>query len=173
MRLFPIGALLAILPIPALSGLNEVVLNHIQPGYAALAAETSDLAEAAGTCDRDAIKAAYHDAYDSWMGISHVQFGPVESRGLALAISFWPDPKNHTGKAIGKLISTEDPIVADPEAFPDVSVAARGFPALERLLFDIDAADPYACQLIGAISLDLATNAAVLAEDWKPMAQPS
>ena len=128
---------LAALPFAASAGVEEVVADHILPGHAAFADSAAVLAATADTaCTGPEIETAYQDAFDAWIGVSHIQFGPIEDDGLSLAIAFWPDPKNRTGKALGQLISAEDPVVEDPAAFTEVSVAAQGLFSLERMLYD-------------------------------------
>ena len=64
-----------------------------------------------------------------------------------------------------------DPAVSNPAEFAQVSVAARGFYALEFLLFDPqfgagDNAD-YHCALVQAVTSDIASNAASILEGWQ------
>ncbi|SLN42875.1 Imelysin [Pseudoruegeria aquimaris] len=62
-------------------------------------------------------------------------------------------------------------MVNTPEAFATVSIAARGFYALEYLLFDPQfsgAANPaYHCTLVRAVTVDIAANAAAILDDWQ------
>lgn len=152
--------------------------GHILPGYERLAAETAALAGTAettcsdsGAADRGALDAAYHSAFDAWMGVSHLGFGPAEEDGAAFAIAFWPDTRGATPRMLAGLIAAEDTVVADPNAFREVSVAARGLFALEQLLFDPDApaleAAGYRCDLVQAIATDLAATADVLLARWR------
>ena len=57
-------------------------------------------------------------------------------------------------------------MVEDPAAFTEVSVAAQGLFSLERMLYDAPGDGEYACALTRAIALELARNAAELAEAW-------
>ena len=88
----------------------------------------------------------------------------------AFALAFWPDPRGSTPKALAALIRDEDPSVYSPDNFATVSVAARGFYALEFLLFDEQTSDTgnpeYICALIKAISTDIAANSAAIFKDW-------
>ena len=151
----------------AVAGSGTVLDDHILPGHASFVAATAALAEvAAEDCAPEAVKPAYHAAQDAWIGISHIQFGPIEDQGLSLAMAFWPDPKDATGKAIGRLMARKDPIVDRPEDFAEVSVAAQGFTALERLLYEPQADAGYACRLTQAIAAGLARNALAINEGW-------
>ncbi len=152
---------------PGLADTSDVIDTHILPRHQTLVAETAALAESATQdCTPEALRPAFHSAYDAWIGISHIQFGPIEDQGLSLAMAFWPDTKNATGKAIARLTAARDPIIDDPESFPQVSVAAQGFTALELLLYEPQPDGDYACQLTRAIATGLARKATELAEGW-------
>ena len=171
MRLLALIPLL--LPLPALAGLDEVATAHVQPRYAALAETTATLADTAATaCNGAPTQAAFDAAFDAWLGVSHIQFGPIEDMNLALSIAYWPDPKNRTGKALLGLIADEDPVVEDPADYREVSIAAQGFYALEQLIHDPDLPQgPYTCALTAAVARGLADTAAMLAEAWPEYAQ--
>jgi len=155
---------------------RRAVDDHILPGYAALTAQTATLDAAArafcaGEAARAARDAAYHDAFDAWIGVSHLRFGPSEADDRAFAIAFWPDARGFTPRQIEGLIRDADPVVDDPAAFATVSVAARGLFALDYLLFDPErgGAEPggHRCRLLTAIAGDLAANAAAIEADWR------
>ncbi|MEL7151592.1 MAG: imelysin family protein [Pseudomonadota bacterium] len=159
--------ILSLVATPALADIERAIDAHILPGHAALLDATTDLAEAAAAdCTPEAVQPAFHTAYDAWLAISHIQFGPIEDQGLSLAMSFWPDPKDSTGKAINRLSADADPIVDDPVQFEEVSVAAQGLTALERLLYDGQPDPDYACRLTRAIATGLARKAATLSDGW-------
>ncbi|MAS45731.1 MAG: hypothetical protein CML46_10320 [Rhodobacteraceae bacterium] len=175
------AAALALGPRSAAARLPEDVLREITaraldreilPAHAALSAAARRLAAAAATCpveDRAGLDAAYHATFDAWMGVSHLRFGPAEAEGRALAIAFWPDRKGFARRALDGLIADQDPAVDDPARFHEVSVAARGLMALDRLLFDAQAPDAgrgYPCRLVAAIGRDLAATSAALEADW-------
>lgn len=158
---------IAALPTAAFSGVAEVVSDNILPGFDRFASATAALdAAAQNACTGPETEAAFHDAFDAWLGVSHVVFGPIEDKGLTLSFAFWPDPKNQTGKALGRLLADEDPVVADPDAYADVSVAAQGFFALERMLFDAPETGDYPCALTQAIAATLAKNASDVHTAW-------
>jgi predicted lipoprotein len=153
----------------------RAVDGHVLPGYATFAAATAALAAAAdahcgGTADRAALDTAYHAAFDGWMGVSHLRFGPVERLDRAFSIAFWPDARGAGPRALSQMLATADPVVDDPFAFAEASVAVKGLFALDWLLFDpaAEQAEPvYRCRLIVAIARDLAANAAVVAREWR------
>lgn len=108
---------------------------------------------------------ANHAAFDAWMGVAHLHLGPGEDDGRALAIAFWPDPKG-LGWKHQKALLAGDAAALEPAAFAQQSVAARGFFALERLLYPSEplAADP--CPLIRATTADLARLASEIRDGW-------
>ena len=154
--------------------LTAIVEEHVLGGYTQLVREAENLqATASEECgpDSSALRTAYHLAFDAWVGVSHLRFGPSEQDDRAFALAFWPDPRGSTPKALAKMILDEDPAVAIPEEFATVSVAARGFYALEFLLFDpefMTAESPdYHCALIRAVTRDIANNSAAILDGWQ------
>lgn len=158
---------LCLLASPALADFPETVQDHILPGYGALANATANLAVTADqTCDMQTLQPAYHAAYDAWMGVQHLRFGPVETEGRALAILYWPDPKALGAKAQLVLL-TGDPAKLLPQAFAEQSVAARGLLSLERLLYPAESLPADPCPLIRATTQDLAATADQVLADWQ------
>ena len=152
--------------------IDRSVDDYILPGFAKLSAAASNLHNATRHCgaDETPLQAAYHATFDAWLGVSHIRLGPSEEGAVAFAIAFWPDPKGFTAKSLRKLINARDPVVETPGAFREVSVASRGFFALERLLFDeafADQADGYRCMLAAAITLDLEQLSAAIEAGWR------
>lgn len=156
------AALALLLVSPSAADTAAVVQDHIRPGFVAFSEATTALA-ALDSCDPDTLRPAFHAAYDAWMRVSHLPLGPAEEDGRGLAILFWPDPKGSGWKAQRALLDAT-PTVAD---MARQSVAARGLPALERLLYPAEPlADP--CPLIQVTADDMAATAAALAKDWGP-----
>jgi predicted lipoprotein len=154
--------------------IQDIIDGHILPRFEALAEHTQVFADVAEVeCDptSDALRSAYGDAFDAWISASHLRFGPTEVDDRAFALAFWPDSRGATPQALRTLLAEQDPIAASVEAYGDVSIAARGFYAMEFLLYDdtlMSAGDPtYHCQLIQTISADMAVTAANILEDWQ------
>ncbi|MEM9318942.1 MAG: imelysin family protein [Pseudomonadota bacterium] len=149
------------------------VESHILPRHASLVAETSELSsvtQEACLPGDPTLEAAFHAAFDAWINVSHITFGPSEADGRFFALSFWPDTRGVTGRSLSDLIASEDAAVGDPAAYAEVSVAARGFYALEFLLFD-DAVSTqgnpdYRCALVQAIAADIAATSAEIYDEW-------
>ena len=118
--------LLSFLAGPVLADVQTVIEGHIEPGYTNLLATTTKLSTAAtADCSPDAVRPHFHVAYDAWISISHIQFGPIEDQGLSLAMAFWPDPKDSTGKAIATGLETKaDKILMDWPAFVSLMTSA-------------------------------------------------
>ncbi|MFW2544239.1 imelysin family protein [Primorskyibacter sp. 2E107] len=160
---------------PVLAGVDEVVDTHILPRFQTFADAGAALATAADAdCTATAVRPAYQAAFDAWMGVSHLHFGPLEDNGRTLAIAFWPDTRGLVAKTVGNMVTEQDPAARDPEAFSDVSVAGRGFFALERLLFEPDLSDyatsGYRCAYVQALASDLARSGAALNAAWEAYA---
>ena len=67
-------AALCLSAFPALADVQRTIDTHILPGHAALVEETTKLADAAqADCTPDALRPAFHAAYDAWISISHIQ----------------------------------------------------------------------------------------------------
>lgn len=163
-----LAALLVFCATTAFGDVSSAVREHILPGLQSFETSAAALNQATNdTCDFGALVAPFHTAFDQWMRISDVRIGPSESG--ALSIAFWPDKKGFTEKALGRLLAEQDEAALSPANFVEVSIAARGFFALERMLFDPDfrSDDGYGCALVRAISGDLARQAAELNRDWR------
>lgn len=156
---------------PALAGVEEAVEDHALPATEHFAEAAAQLADIAGEdCTPGALRPAYQETFDAWLGMGHLTLGPLEENGRKLAIAFWPDTRGMVASTVRALLADEDPIAATPEDFGDVSVAGRGLFALERLLYGEEAPDyaegDYACTLARAISLDLSRMAGEIDSEW-------
>ena len=172
-----IAALLIGLPLasPAQEAvIDRAVTKHVLPGYKIAAAEAQDLADAAqADCAPESaeLRAAYHDAFDAWLGVEHLQFGPALADNRLFAMGFWPDPRGAGPRALARLIAAADPVGRDPAGYAEVSAAARGFHALETMLFDARAqtlgtAD-YRCALVRTMTVDMATTVQAIRAGWQ------
>ncbi|MGV8989320.1 MAG: imelysin family protein [Cypionkella sp.] len=151
---------------PAWADFPETVQQHILPGYAAFAVASDDLAKAAmESCDPARLRPAFNTAFDAWIGVQHLRFGPVEQNGLGLSVEYWPDPKGSGTRAQRGLL-TGDAEALTPENFADQSVAARGLSGLERLLYPASPLPADPCPLIRATAGDLARVANLINTAW-------
>ncbi len=152
---------------------TNVVNEHILPGYERLATSSAVLSKAVETScpdELDAVKVAYNEAFDAWMGVSHLRFGPSEENNRAFALAFWPDTRGFTPKTLASLLSDNDPAIHDAEKFKTVSIAARGFYPMEFLLYDTQFTEqpaPQRCDLMAVMAKDIAGNSAAILRDWQ------
>jgi len=168
------SATLAMAPSFLRADMVDIAIDrHILPGFYALAETSTTLNQTAiDDCDPNsaALRTAYGAAFDAWVRVSHLRFGPTETENRAFALAYWPDSRGKTPKALNQLVRTNDPIVDDPEAYATVSIAARGFYALEFLLYDAKLQQTgtaaYRCDLTRAIARDIAATSTAIAEDW-------
>lgn len=156
------------------STIEAVIEHHVLPGFADLVVATDGLAAtAAADCTPMSadLRAAYGVAVDAWLSVSHLRFGPTETENRGFALAFWPDTRAVTPRVLARLIATEDPIGVNPAAYADVSIAGRGFYALEFLLYDADifssGAENYRCTLVQTVTADIAQTSQDIAADWQ------
>tara|TARA_Y100000815_G_scaffold172477_1_gene157019 strand:+ start:917 stop:1930 length:1014 start_codon:yes stop_codon:yes gene_type:complete len=154
--------------------IQDVVESHILPGFTRLASASTALSQAAQAdcaASSEGLRGAFNEAFDAWIGVSHLRFGPTETGNRAFALAFWPDPRSAAPKALSAMIESEDPVVESADAFQTVSIAARGFYALEFLLYDpqISAlgSGAYRCALIRAVAADIDNTAQAILTDWQ------
>lgn len=154
--------------------INSITDKHILPSFTALAQTAEALNTTAQTkCQAQdtALRAAFSEAFDAWILASHLRFGPTETDDRAFALAFWPDSRGATPKTLNALIAAQDSIVENNDTFDAVSIAARGFYALEFLLYDPAFATPetadYRCKLLRAITTDISANTAAIVYDWE------
>jgi predicted lipoprotein len=87
-----------------------------------------------------ALKQAYLAAADAWSAIEFLHFGPASVDFRFERLSYWPERKNATGKALTLLLAGKGDEGLAAAQFAKTSAAGQGLPALERLLFDENAA---------------------------------
>ncbi len=153
---------------------RDVVQQHILPRYTALAQSTDTLASAAlddCTATSAPLRDAYQAAFDDWIAVSHLRFGPSETQNRAFALAFWPDTRSATPKTLAGLIADADPIADTPKAYADMSIAGRGFYALEFLLYDDQISTMgdagYRCTLVQTVTADIAALSQAILTDWQ------
>jgi predicted lipoprotein len=154
--------------------LDQVILpgfERLQGAAANLAHDAATACAGTGELPTEPLRTAYDTTFDAWARIGHVRFGPAEEGTVAFGIEFWPDTKGSTPRTLAALIAAEDPVVDDPAAFAQVSVAARGLMAIDQLVYDPEAppiaAGSYRCRLLVAITRDLAATTAILVTRWQ------
>lgn len=172
--LFAAAIMFAPLAAAANPSISDIIDDHILPRFETLASASEALSDAAmQDCDpfSDNLRNAYGTAFDAWVSASHLRFGPTEVDDRAFALAFWPDSRGATPRALNALIAAQDPIGFDLKDYNEVSIAARGFYALEFLLYDDDLINAgntaYHCALIQTVTADIAATASAIQDDWK------
>lgn len=156
----------------ARADVGEVVEHQIAPGFSAFDAAAQSLAIAAqNECSAQNLQAPWNAAFDAWLAVQHFHIGPSEEGGRALTIAYWPDPKNLGARQMAAMLDAKDPAILTPEGMDQVSIAARGLYGIERVLYGAPyAKGDYACDLVRAMSVELAATSGGLAADWQAFA---
>lgn len=122
-------------------------------------------------CFAPIVKLAYQNSFDAWIAASVIQFGPIQELGGQISFSFWPDKKGFTKKKLFQLIDEKNPSVYNNTEFQEISIAGKGFMALEQLLYEETFTThkhrEYICLLIRSISRDLNIKAHHLEMNWR------
>jgi predicted lipoprotein len=154
--------------------IDDIVDEHILPRFQTLAETSAHLATTAqNDCavTSQALQNAYSDAFDTWVRASHLRFGPTEVDDRAFALAFWPDSRGATPRSLTTLLTEQDPVIASPEDFAQVSIAARGFYAMEFLMYDETLSnmgdEDDRCTLVQTVTTDIATTSAAILEGWQ------
>lgn len=156
---------------------GDLARNHVIPASTALAEAAGRLDDslATGCAELASARAAYHAAMDAWMGLQHVNFGPITYLQRDSRLYFWPDKTGAMSKQLARALKAADPALLEPETLARGSVALQGLPVLERLLFPAKppAGDPaYRCALTRAVAGSIATIARGLLADWRDGDRP-
>ncbi len=174
-----LSVVIALLPISAQAQATKeiianVVENHIINGFRGLDLRADTFLKTALTdCDPTSkvLRTTFADTFDAWILVSHLRFGPTEVDDRAFALAFWPDSRGATPRSLAGLIAEHDPVGTSPEDYTQVSIAARGFYAMEFLLYDqalYDTGDPnYICTLIQTVAADIASTSSAILEGWQ------
>jgi predicted lipoprotein len=156
--------------------LVKIVDRFIIPHYQALSltadAQENAWAEFCAKPDEmgfEALQRAYLATADSWSQVEFLHYGPIGDEFRAERLSYWPERKNATAKALAELLERDGVDDLAPETFIKNSVAVQGLPALERLLFD----DKAQTELLGgarkarrcAVGQAIAWNVVMIAHD--------
>ena len=156
---------------------TAVIDQHVIPRYQTLGEAAATMAKSVAsycaTPSADGLgeaQAGFVSAMQAWQGIQHVKFGPVLYLMRDSAMQFWPDRKNVGQRQLYAAL-TSDGAAYDDTFFRDASISIKGYPALERLLFDdeIDAKRvkyPRYCDLMTGIAGNIANMTGSIAAQW-------
>jgi len=161
----------------------ETIEQHIFPNYQGLQVQSNKLStDIDGYCQLGTDQALntardqFKHALQAWQKAQHIQFGPVTLLMRNFSLQYWPDKKNLGGKQLNILLKNalepDADNTFDNEFFADASVAVKGYPAIERLLFDEKTmqqltTNPSYCTLLQAISHHVADNTTAIVNEWQ------
>lgn len=104
----------------------------------------------------------------AWHAIQAFPIGPVNDKGYASQVAYWPDPKNLVAFQVESRLKN-----STPPALASSSVALRGLSAAEYILFDRthdisqqDVKNHY-CPLLNEIGTYQATFSLTLEQEWQ------
>ena len=170
--IYMIGSAISVVPTDQ-AIVEDVVKAHILPRFKALAVVSEKLVYAAeDDCSAKSLtlRNALRDAFDAWISVSHLRFGPTEKENRGFALAFWPDIRGSAPRSLARLITNQDTVVFSPIEFSKISVATRGFYAMEFLIYDqklnkLGSSD-YKCQLVQALAGDIFETSTKISDDW-------
>ncbi|NQZ31196.1 MAG: imelysin family protein [Oceanospirillaceae bacterium] len=162
---------------------RAAIASHIIPKYQNLAEQSAALSvnievfcSVRSDLQLSAAKQQFKLTLQAWQSIQHIQFGPVTLLMRNFSLQYWPDKKNLGGRQLNTLLKQalgEDTQQAyDDEFFARASVAVKGYPAMERLLFDqkllpqLTSNSSY-CPLLEAISKHVTQNTQAIVSEWQ------
>jgi predicted lipoprotein len=167
---------------PDYRGINtNIAKKMVIPAYTRLAkaasVQSSIWKEACKSYDADtltSLQQAFHGVADAWANVFHWNFGPITHLLGRDRFYHWPERRNAISKSLGRLLAKPDNETLKPNNFAQISVAAQGLPAMERLLFD-QAANlnkPWNCKVGTAIAANLETIATSTMKEWSEEVYP-
>lgn len=163
---------------------NAVLLElYVLPRTEALARDTAALSNALMQFCRartgkalDEAVSHFDGAFDAWVRVRHLAFGPLEFFLRSNRFQYSPDPGRRVARDLHALIASRDEDSIEPKALRDGSVTLQGFPALEILLYDAkarialrrpDREGDFRCRIAQSIARNLAEMAAGVIADWR------
>jgi hypothetical protein len=172
------------LPEPDYAGANTVLVErYVLPRVDVLARSTAALSDSVDEFCRvrnakalDEAVVRFDVAFDAWIQVRHLAFGPFEFFLRGNRFQYSPDPGHRVARDLDALIRSGNVASLEPAAFRDASVTVQGFPALEILLYDPAAratmrshgkAGDFRCRVARSIARNLAEMGAGVAGDWR------
>ncbi len=115
-------------------------------------------------------QAAYQHAMTRWQAVQHIQYGPVTLLMRNYGLHYWPDKRGTGASQLRSALLLED-AVYDDAFFKAASISLKGFPAMEKLLFDTDAlenlqANNASCRFLTGVNHYMVKVAQEIEQDW-------
>lgn len=162
---------------------HNLVQQHVLPRYqtlrdeaATLQASTTQLCQTLDGEQLEQAQTAFKDTMAAWQGVQHIKFGPIELLMRSYSLQFWPDKKNLTSKQLNKLLAEQNPKSLESDFLHTASIAVKGLPAVERLLFSAESlenlrASKFRCDFLVAISGYIAETSHNTHLEWQSFQQ--
>ncbi|WP_040577430.1 imelysin family protein [Methylopila sp. M107] len=159
----------------------KVIETVLLPRYDALASTTATqasdwrkaCADGDAANDATALRDDFQKASDAWSSVEFFTTGPVSVSLRPDRLFFAPDRRNTVAKALSELVAKAKDGEVPAETVRSISVAAQGFPALERVLYEPGEGDAAArCRAGLAIADNLSHIAADIATEWRSVEGP-
>lgn len=157
---------------------QAVIDEQIIPDYAVFAdaaaqqqESVADFCAAPDEAGLQQVRADFAQLVLAWSRVEWITFGPARVENRREALFFWPDSRGRGLRQAQALAATEDAAQFESAAFAQKSVAVKGLPALEHVLFG-DGAEallsPGAprCAYAKAIAASVAMKAEDIHADW-------
>ena len=168
---------------------NQAAINQlVVPGYQQLtqaleASQTqvnalckaTDLKKPARLVKLEAAQVAYQTAMNQWQAVQHIQYGPVTLLMRNYGLHYWPDKRGTGASQLRSALLLEDAVYND-DFFQSSSISLKGFPAMEKILFDADAlenlqANTASCRFLTGVNHYMVKVAQEIEQDWKLQAE--
>ena len=159
---------------------SALIQSHAIPRYKQLAVTAKHFADSVDhLCDSfseqqfDVTQNQYHQFMDAWMGVQHLNFGPIELYMRNHRFYFWPQSKGKVAGAISDLIESADGTEISIARVAQSNVAAQGLLAAEYLLFENSkfgvnlSENQTACNLLRSVSDHMHAMASEIVADWQ------
>ena len=168
---------------------NQAAINQlVVPGYQQLTqaleasqtqvnalCEASKLTKSQKLAKLEAAQVAYQTAMNQWQAVQHIQYGPVTLLMRNYGLHYWPDKRGTGASQLRSALLLEDAVYND-DFFQSSSISLKGFPAMEKLLFDADALESLqpntaSCRFLMGVNHYMVKVAKEIEQDWMLQAE--
>ena len=116
-------------------------------------------------------QATYQQAMTRWQAVQHIQYGPVTLLMRNHGLHYWPDKRGTGANQLRSALALED-ATYDDAFFKAASISLKGFPAMEKILFDEAAAknlqpNTASCRFLTGVNHYMVKVAQEIEQDWK------
>ncbi|MBO6759212.1 MAG: imelysin family protein [Roseibium sp.] len=156
------------------TALDHVIIPNHQAFYGASTVNLTSLVRLCARPSSDHLTAArtsFKDLLTAWSRVEMFRFGPAREDNRFEQLFYWPDRKGRGLKQVQRALASEDPQFTDSGVLAGKSIAVKGLPALEFVLFGtgsdtLAAGNPFRCAFAEAIARVIESNANALLAGW-------